>query len=227
MELRDILFLIFTLICMVAVFRLLKRYEVKPKNSLIIVPAWLVVISVLGWSGVLDDFSSFPPRMVSVLIFPLLLTIWFIISSRSDRYAQLLPAAQVVRLQSFRVIVELFLWWGFIDQIVPQQMTFEGRNFDILVGLTAPLVSWYFLKEGNIKPVPVLIWNILGLALLVNIVTIAVLSMPTPMRYFTNEPANTIVAGFPWVLLPGCLVILAFLLHLLSIKQMVTIMRSR
>jgi hypothetical protein len=46
------------------------------------------------------------------------------------------------------------------------------------------------------------------------------------MRLFTNDPANTIVGGFPWVMLPGILVVLAFALHLLSIKQMIKKMKT-
>ncbi len=221
------MFLAFTLACVAMVFRVVWRYGFKPKASYILIPLWLIILTILGLSGVLKDFSSFPPRMVSILIIPILVTLWFIISSRSDEYVDRLPPAQVVKLQSFRIMVELFIWWAFIDNLLPIQMTFEGRNFDILVGLTAPLVSWYFLKENNLKPLAVLVWNVIGLGLLINIVTIAVLSMPTPLRYFQNDPANTLVAGFPWVLLPGCLVILAFGLHLLSIKQMIGIMRSR
>ena len=44
--------------------------------------------------------------------------------------------------------------------------------------------------------IAVVLWNILGLGLLINIVAIAILSMPTPLRVFMNEPANTIVTEF-------------------------------
>jgi hypothetical protein len=137
-----------------------------------------------------------------------------------------MPASWIVKMQSFRIVVELFIWWAFIDKIIPVQMTFEGLNFDILVGLTAPIAAYWWLKNGHTKPVAILIWNILGLILLFNILIIAVLSMPTPKQYFFNEPANTVVATFPWVLLPGILVMLAFGLHLLSIKQMIRLIKN-
>jgi hypothetical protein len=59
--------------------------------------------------------------------------------------------------------------------------------------------------------------------LLMNIVTIAVLSMPTPFRQFMNEPANEIVATFPFVYLPGVLVVLAFAFHAFSLRQLLTL----
>lgn len=124
------------------------------------------------------------------------------------------------------MLVELFIWWAYLDGEIPVQMTFEGRNFDILVGVTAPLVASLWLKANHERPVLVIVWNILGLLILLNIVVIALLSAPTPMRYFTNDPANTIVADFPWVLLPGVLVVLAVALHLLSLKQMIRMLKS-
>jgi hypothetical protein len=65
-----------------------------------------------------------------------------------------------------------------------------------------------------------IVWNVMGLLLLVNIVTIALLSMPTPFQYFHNEPMNTIVLKFPFVFLPGLLVPLAYGLHFLSLRQL-------
>ena len=58
-----------------------------------------------------------------------------------------------------------------------------------------------------------------GLLLLANIVVVAILSAPLPFRQFFNEPANTVIADFPWVWLPGVLVPVAYALHLLSWRQ--------
>jgi hypothetical protein len=56
--------------------------------------------------------------------------------------------------------------------------------------------------------------------LLFNIVIISILSTPTPFRFFMNEPANTIVAAWPFIWLPGFVVPMAFLLHVFSLKQL-------
>jgi hypothetical protein len=164
--------------------------------------------------------------MMLVMLVAFTVIVWFVVSRQSNNLLSRVPASWIIKMQGFRIIVELFLWWAYLDQVVPVQMTFEGRNFDILVGLSAPLVSLWWLKPNNQRLRWVLIWNIVGLILLFNIVVIAVLSMPTPMQYFFNEPANTVVATFPWVLLPGILVSLAFALHLLSIKQMINMMKT-
>ena len=107
----------------------------------------------------------------------------------------------------------------FIAELLPEQMTFEGRNWDILAGFTAPIIA-VLVSKGRISRTGIVIWNLVCLALLINIVTIAILSTPTPWRVFMNEPANYIVAYFPISWLPGFLVPLAYYLHFMSLRQM-------
>jgi hypothetical protein len=102
---------------------------------------------------------------------------------------------------------------------LPVQMTFEGRNFDILVGVSAPLIAVLAFR-GKLSKKALLIWNVACLGLLLNIVITAILSTPSPWRVFMSEPANDVVAYFPISWLPGLLVPLAYYLHLLSVKQL-------
>ena len=99
-------------------------------------------------------------------------------------------------------------------------MTFEGRNFDILVGLTAPVIGFLYVKDKVKFRRIALLWNFAGMALIINILVIAILSFPTKFRYFMNEPSNTFVTEFPGVLLPGLLVMIAYTMHYFSIKQL-------
>jgi hypothetical protein len=224
--LRDILFLLFTLSCLWLVLKGLSKFQVPTGKFLIFVALWIIVLLLLSLTGFLSDFSSFPPRMALVLAVPVIVLIWYTFSHRSNDLITKMPPAWIVKMQGFRVVVELFLWWAYLDHVMPVQMTFEGRNFDILVGLSAPMMAFWGLKQGKIPPRWVLVWNVAGILILLNIVIIAILSMPTPKQYFFNEPANTIVATFPWVLLPGILVALAFALHLISIKQMLKLRKA-
>jgi hypothetical protein len=182
--------------------------------------AWFTIVSILSLTGVLLDFSSFPPKLFIVLIIPFVSILFITFSTRLKQILHAIPPQNIIRLQTFRVFVEILLWWLFVQNLLPVQMTFDGRNFDIIAGLTAPIIAYLgFTKK--ILPKSVLIaWNILCLALLINIVIIAILSMPTPFRAFMNEPANTIVAHFPVVLLPAFLVPLAYGLHFFSLRQL-------
>jgi hypothetical protein len=182
--------------------------------------AWMAVVSALSLSGFLQNFDAFPPRMIIVLMVPLITIIWVSSTKKLTHILQHVPPQNIVRLQVFRVFVEILLWLLFIIDLLPKQMTFEGRNFDVLAGLTAPLVAYFCFTSKRWPRSIAIAWNFLSLGLLINIVTIALLSVPTPFRYFMNEPANTIVAHFPIVWLPAFLVPLAYSLHIFSLKQL-------
>ena len=187
--------------------------------TIIVLMTWMVVISTLSIRGFFLDFGGFPPKIGMVLIAPLVLIPVFTLSQTAKEIVTHIPPQNLIRLQGFRVWVEVLLWILLIQELLPKQMSFEGLNFDVLTGLSAPVVA-YLVGKNRIGKKATIFWNILGLVLLFNIVAIALLSMPTPFRIFMNEPANTIVARFPIVWLPGFLVPLAYGLHLLSLRQL-------
>jgi hypothetical protein len=166
------------------------------------------------------DFTIFPLNLIPVIVIPLAVCL-IVISRRSiGEIIGNIPVHHLIRLQSFRFFVEIFLWLLFLDELLPVQMTFEGRNLDIIAGFTAPFVAFLAFR-GRISRTGLIIWNVLCLGLLINIVVIAILSAPSPWRVFLNEPANYIVTYFPISWLPGLLVPLAYYLHFLSLKQLI------
>jgi hypothetical protein len=181
---------------------------------------WLCCLAFLAQSGFFMRFEVLPPRLALALVPPVLITLYLAGSGRVTQLLSNLPVSWLVGAQVFRVAVEVVLWLLYRDQRVPVQMTFEGLNYDILVGLTAPLVALYLGRNPHRHRTVGVVWNILGLALLFNIVTIAILSTPSPLRFFRNEPANTIVAQWPFIWLPGFVVPIAFMLHVFSLKQL-------
>jgi hypothetical protein len=116
--------------------------------------------------------------------------------------------------------MELILWALFLAYVIPVQMTFEGLNFDVLVGLTAPVVAYMCFKKKKWPVSVAIFWNFFGLALLATIVTIAILSAPTPFRQFMTDPAPTFIASVPYIWLPGFVVPVALYGHVMSIKQL-------
>ena len=187
-------------------------------GTLISLTGWAIATFILSWSGFLSDFSSFPPKMMIVLVIPLVTIIWTVRTKEMKEILLHTPPESIIWIQSFRIVVEILLWRLYVDNLAPIQMTFEGYNFDILSGLTAIVVA-FLVTRNKVPSQLVIAWNFACLALLLNIVTIAILSLPTPFRVFMNEPANTIVTKFPIVWLPALLVPLAYGLHFLSLKQ--------
>ncbi|MCI0751380.1 MAG: hypothetical protein L0Y35_06045 [Flammeovirgaceae bacterium] len=164
------------------------------------------------------NFDLFPVNMAPIIAIPLIVILWFSFSKSTGEILYHIPKQNIIRLQSFRFFVELLLWALFVSHLMPIQMSFEGRNFDVLSGITAPVVAYLAYRNAISRPILIL-WNILCLGLLINIVTIAILSMPTSFQYFINEPSNTIVTQFPISWLPGFLVPLAYGLHFLSLRK--------
>ncbi len=106
-----------------------------------------------------------------------------------------------------------------IENAIPPQMTYDGMNFDIVSGVTAIAVALW-AATGSLPRVVLFAWNLLGLALLANIVTVAILSTPVPFRVFLNEPANTIITTAPFIWLPTVLVQLAWMGHILVFRRL-------
>jgi hypothetical protein len=181
--------------------------------------AWLVLLGILATRGFFSDFSRLPPRLIIPLLTPLPVVLLFMRSKTGKQFLQSIRPQRVIYLQSFRILVEITLWLGVRNGSLPVQMSFEGRNFDILAGLLAFPVGYYCFVKKSWPPVVALLYNIGGLMLLLNIVTITALSLPTPLRVFHNQPDSSLVTTFPFIYLPGLLVPLAYALHIISIQQ--------
>ena len=100
-------------------------------------------------------------------------------------------------------------------------MTFEGRNFDILAGISAPFIAYFAFKENEIKQKLLLIWNIIGLGLLLNIVVNAFLSAPSPLQLFAFDQPNIAILNFPISFLPTVMVPIVLFGHLVSIRRLI------
>lgn len=179
---------------------------------------WLAFSAALAVGGWLAGFDARPPHFFVFMLPTFVATLALAGSRIGASVADRIGFAALTGFQVFRVPVEWVLFALHRDGVAPVQMSFEGWNFDVLTGLSAPLLAW-LVSRGWIGRRGLLAWNCAGLALLANIVAIAVLSTPTPLRVFWNEPANTFVAGWPWIWLPGFLVPAALLGHLVSLRK--------
>lgn len=179
---------------------------------------WLAFSATLAVGGWLAGFDARPPHFLVFMLPTFAATLALAFSRIGAGAADRIGFVALTGFQVFRVPVEWVLFSLHRDGVTPVQMSFAGWNFDVLTGLSAPLVAW-LVRRGRIGRRGLLAWNCAGLALLANIVTIAILSTPTPLRTFWNEPANTFVAGWPWIWLPGFLVPMALLGHLVSLRK--------
>jgi hypothetical protein len=189
------------------------------RGTAVLLVAWLILLGVLSIRGFFADFSALPPRLAFAMLPPLLLVLLFTRSQAGKEFLHHIQPQWLIYLQSFRILVEIALWLLVRNGSLPVQMSFEGRNFDILTGLLAFPVGYYCFVKKTWPPVTALLYNIAGLILLVNVVTISTLSMPTPLRVFHNQPDSSVLTRFPFIYVSGLLVPLAYTLHILSLRQ--------
>ena len=181
---------------------------------------WLALTGMLAERGFFDDFQSIPPRLVLALGLPLLTLLALTFSRRIPPLLAALPPAWPVAAQTFRVPVEIVLWRLAVAGVIPELLSFTGRNVDILVGLTAPVVAYAcFVRRAWPARVAVW-WNWAGIVILLNVVVHAQLSAPTPWRLFETDPPTTFIADWPYIWLADFLVPLAWLLHAVSLRQL-------
>jgi hypothetical protein len=100
-------------------------------------------------------------------------------------------------------------------------MTFDGRNFDIISGILAPVVYFVAFRGTEPKKWLLIAYNVLGLALLANIVSIAVLALPSPMQQIAFDQPNRAVLYFPFIWLPSIVVPIVLFSHLAALWKLI------
>ncbi len=205
------------------IFYLFGIWEVgRDKIFLVLTAIVLVVLLVIHAVLASNNFylaNTIPPRF-PLAPFPtivILLILFFAFARKgiSVKSLQILTLLSVVR-----VPVEIVLLWLYQHGQVPQLMTFEGRNFDILSGLTAPLVAWLAFRNGRINRLLLIVWNLLAFGLLLNIMANAILSLEIPFQQFAFEQPNRGVLYFPFIWLPAIIVPVVFVSHVISLWQL-------
>ena len=196
----------------------------ETRNNLLVtvgvLMVWLLFTLIIGASGFLEDFTSGPPKVLLIVLPPFIFILMIFMSKQFHDLCEGLDNFWLIYPQSFRVLMEFILWLLYRYRIIPVQMTFAGGNYDVIIGLTAPVIAFYCFNRKLWSPKVALIWNFAGLGFLTYIVTVSFLSTPLPFRVFMNEPANTLPFHFPFVWLPAVVVPFAFLLHILSIRRL-------
>ena len=211
--------IVFILTTLLTVFLFYKAGS-RSKISLGILVLWLLLQAVLSYVGFYTVTNTTPPRFILLALPAVLLIIFLFITAKGRVYLNNLDAKTITLLHVVRIPVELCLYWLFLHKSIPQLMTFEGRNFDILAGLTAPVIFYFGYVKNKLGKTVLLLWNFICLGLLLNIVINAVLSAPSNFQQFAFEQPNTAILYFPFVWLPCCIVPLVLLAHLVCIRKL-------
>jgi hypothetical protein len=179
---------------------------------------WMALTWVAAMSGILQQWDRRPPPFALIPIGVLIVSSILAYGGVGTRIAQHIPLWTLVAIQSFRLPLELAMHALYERGIMPIQMSYSGRNFDVVTGATAIVVA-VLVKMGYGGRTLVAGWNVLGLALLVNVVAVAIASTPM-FRVFGEERLVTFVASPPFVWLPAVMVVAALAGHLVIFRAL-------
>ena len=202
------LFVSIVIVCFVGVLLLIRKAHppALPASALFLV-ALLSSTYAAAASGVLKHWEVLPPPPAIIMVLLVCLNCCLCFCTELGLQLSSLPLSLLVGTQSFRIAVEVWLHCGKELRVVPPQLAWGGRNFDVATGVLAAVLGVWSLRT---RPPDALLWiyNSCGLAVLINVVVTAVLSLPTRMQHF--HPSSEFIVEPPFVWLPTWLVQCAF-----------------
>ena len=184
----------------------------------IVIAVLMVAEYALASSGILREWTRRPPPFMPAVAVPILLALVVALSPLGRRIAAAASFALIIGIQGFRLPLELVMHDAATAGLMPVQMTYTGWNFDIATGTLAIAVAWVAARSPRSRGI-VFAWNLLGTLLLINIVTIAIVSLPM-FAAFGPDRVNTWVADPPYVFLPTVLVPAAVFGHALTWRKL-------
>ena len=122
--------------------------------------------------------------------------------SRQIQYDK--TTALLVAAQTYRIFGIAFLW-GMTQGILEPAFAIPAGIGDILIGVTAIPFAIFLWKGYSWSKYAVVVWSVLGIADLVNAITLGFITNPD----FSTSTMST----FPWILVPTVGVPLALALH--------------
>lgn len=193
----------------------------KPFRLLaVFVPLWLLLTGYLATTEFYRYIDAVPPRVFVFGVLPALIIIVAYFIFFRENFIEKLSLKHLTLLHMIRFPVEIVLLWLYNAGQIPRIMTFEGWNFDIFSGLTAPLVFWLAFRNGGLNRTLLVVWNLVTLGLLFNIVAIAVLSFRSPIQQLAFDQPNVGVTYLPFIWLPAIVVPIVFFSHVAALWKL-------
>ena len=117
----------------------------------------------------------------------------------------------LIAVQTYRIGGILFVW-GMTQGILDPAFAIPAGVGDILIGVTAIPFAIFLWKGYSWSKYAIVVWSVLGIADLVNAITLGVITNP--------DFSTSIMATFPWTLVPTVGVPLALALHGITLYRL-------
>lgn len=218
--------LLFALICtfwLWAAHASLRRKEIG-RGQLHSIYAWLVLLGAWGvvtsWLAVrgaylTEGFYAFLPGLwvpLAPVMFSLTLLVlwptfrralWMVTEHTSPRAFFFLHAMRIAAIGS---VVKA------MNGILPQSFVFPIGIPDLLFGMLSLTLALFYPRGGHHARVTI-VWNLLGMAVLMTAPVFMQLGLPGPLHFFKSQPDARTLYEFPMVLAPTLVVTLMFFIN--------------
>ncbi len=186
-------------------------------------------LALFGWfllslSLALLDFYHVSENLLSPLVpVAFLLPIVFYLQyvSPSTTFQKLLdafPQHWLISIQVFRLLGVIFILLYMQGQL-PALFAIPSGVGDMVIGLSAPIVAYWFWKKKSGYRELTKSWNYVGiLDLIIAIITGVFLAVQEPLKVALTATSTEIMTIYPLVLIPAYAVPLGFILHLASLR---------
>lgn len=194
----------------------------KNKVALLYILAMTVLVAVLNAQDFFLDNDSIPPRFMLFIAPSIVVAAITFLTKKGRAFIDSIDLETYGYLHTVRVAVEIVLLWLSIHAVLPESMTFEGRNFDILSGLSAPLIAYFGYRQKRLPNGVLLAWNIICLALVLQVVITGILSVPSAIQQLSFDQPNIAILYFPFSWLPSIVVPVVIFGHLVAIRRAIS-----
>ncbi len=184
---------------------------------------WVGLTALPSASGVVRAIDG-PGPLIAFFAISNLTALALALSPVGARLAEL-PVGALVAFQAFRLPLELVLHRWHAEGAIPVQMTFEGHNLDIVTGVLA-LVLGLWATRAPLPRAAAWLFNLVGSALLLAVMFIALTSSPVPARLYDGPP---LLLGyfFPYAWIVPLCVAPALAGHVVLFRALVAPMKRR
>jgi len=202
-----------------------KRENALDKRHLItggIIMSWLTLIVSLGINGAYSVESGQPPiiLILSFISTYSIFTILYLGSSAVREYLLSLDMRFLIMLNSWRMIGIGFIMLNMFDHL-PALFAYVAGIGDAMTAVAAVFLAFNLMKrkEGVAKSV-IIRWNTFGLADFIIAVSLGLLTRTDALLAPGNGVNSDLMIAFPMVIIPGFLVQLLSLSHIIIFLQL-------
>lgn len=191
-----------------------ERVQRRVHMIALVLLAWIIFQSTLALNGWYMNRTATPPHMIFPVIVTFSLMTLAFATPRGRRFIGGLSPFALTLLHVIRIPVEICLYWLAYYKQVPWSMTFYGHNYDIVFGITAPIIAWFGIRKRRIPTRLIQAWNVAGIISLLIIIVTAFGAAPSPLQSWDFQQPNYAVLHFPFIWLPSVIVPLVLFAHI-------------